>query len=64
MGQKAETEGFSMAAQYQSLCTSNYQARIIKNGVDTKCRMCDQFDETIDQLVSGCRVTRPTEYKK
>ena len=64
MGQKAETEGFIMAAQYQSLCTSNYQTRIIKNGVDTKCRMCDQFDETIDQLVSGCRVTRPTEYKK
>lgn len=52
-----------MAAQDQSLFTRNYQARIIKNGADPKCRMCEKFDETIDHLVSGCPVIRPTEYK-
>ena len=25
--------------------------------------MCDQCDETVDHLVSGCPVIRPTEYK-
>ena len=50
VGLKAETEGFIMAAQDQSLFTRNYQARIIKNGADPKCRMCEKFDETIDHL--------------
>ena len=60
---KAETEGFIMAAQDQSLYTRSYQARIIKNEVDTKCKMYDQYDETVDHLVSGSHVIRPTEYK-
>ena len=25
--------------------------------------MCDYYDETVDHLVSGCPVIRPTEYK-
>ena len=60
---KAETEGFIMAALDQRLYTRNYQARIITNGVDSKCKMCDQYDETVDHLVSGCPVIRPSEYK-
>ena len=52
-----------MAAQDQGLYTRNYQARIMKNGVDSKCQMCDQYDETVDHLVSGCPVIHPTEYK-
>ena len=51
MSLKAEIEGFILAAQDQSLCTWNYQARVIKNGVDPKCKMCDQYDETLDHLV-------------
>ena len=42
VGLKAETEGPMMAAQEQSIYTRNYyQARIIKNAVNPKCRMCD-----------------------
>ena len=52
-----------MAAQDQGLYTRNYQAQIMKNGVDSKCQMCDQYDETVDHLVSGCPVIHPTEYK-
>ena len=36
-GLKAETEGFIMAAQDQSLFTRNYQSKIAKNGTDPKC---------------------------
>ena len=53
-----------MAAQDHSLYTRDYQSRIIANDDDPKCRMCDQYDETIDHLVSGCPVIRPTKYKK
>ena len=50
-----------MVAQEQSLYTRNYQARIIENGVYPKCRMCNQYDETVDHLVSGSAVICPTE---
>ena len=43
-----------MTAQNQSLNTRNYQTTIIKNGVDPKYRICHQYDETVDHLVSGC----------
>ena len=62
-GLKAETEGFIMAAQDQSLFTRNYQSKIAKNGADPKCRFCDQYDETIDHLVSGCSFLTSNEYK-
>ena len=62
VGLKAETEGFVMTAQNQSLYTKNYQARIIKNGFDFKCRMCNQYYETVDHFVFSCPVIYPTEY--
>ena len=30
--------------------------------MDPKCRLCGRFDETIDQLVSGCPELAKTEY--
>ena len=32
-----------------------------KKWVDHKCRMCDQYDETVDHLVSRYPVICPTE---
>ena len=62
-GLKAETKGFIMAAQDQSLFTRNYQANMIKNGTDTRCRLCEDKLETIDHLVAGCLILAPKEYK-
>jgi len=62
-GLKEETEGFILAAQDQSLFTRNYQANVIHNGADPKCRFCDEKLETIDHLVSGCSILTPNEYK-
>ena len=61
-GLKAETEGFIMAAQDQSLNTRLYSSKIIGNGNDPLCRLCHQFDESIDHLTSGCPVLAKTEY--
>ena len=49
-GLKAETEGFIIAVQDQSL------------PMDPKCRLCGRFDDTIDHLVSGCPELAKTEY--
>ena len=62
-GLNSETEGFLLTAQDQSLFTRNYQANIIKNGMDAKCRFCDNFTETVDHLIAGCPVLAPNEYK-
>ena len=61
-GLKAETEGFILAAQDQCLLTRNYQANILHNGVDSKCRLCDEKVETIDHIISGCSKLAATEY--
>ena len=57
-GLKSETEGFIIAAQDQSLPTRNFQANILVNGADPKCRVCDKNTETIDHLVSGCPISK------
>ena len=42
--------------------TRNYQANILHNGTDPKCRFCEDKVETIDHLVSGCSILTPNEY--
>ena len=62
-GLKAETEGFIIAAQHQSLPTRLCQHNILKKpDVDSKCRLCGRFDQTIDHLVSSCPERAKTEY--
>ena len=51
---KGETEGFIFAAQDQSIATNNYRNKIIKDGTNPKCRLCHEYDETIEHIISGC----------
>ena len=51
-----------MAAQDQSLFTRNYQAKIIINRADPKYRFCDNFEETVDHIVSGCPIMTLNKY--
>ena len=30
--------------------------------MESKCRMCSQYEETVDHIVSGCEVLAKTEY--
>ena len=61
---KSETEGLIVAAQDQSLVTRSFKSRIIKDGTDPRCRLCEQFDETIEHITSGCPILAKTEYLK
>ena len=63
-GLKAETEGLIIAAQDQSLATRLYHHRIIKDGTNPLCRLCNKYDESIDHILAGCPELAKTEYIK
>ena len=39
-----------------------YLVKILKNGVDPRCRLCTHSEETIDHIISGCPAIVNTEY--
>ena len=57
-------EGFIMAAQEQALRTRWFQAKIQKEDVSPKCRLCDGEDETIRHLSAGCSKLSKGPYKR
>ena len=61
-GLRMETDGFIVATQDQSLFTRNFQANILLNGADPRCRFCNTSTKTIDHLISGCTILAPNEY--
>ena len=61
-GLKSETEGLVISAQDQSLATRYYQHRIIKNVIEPKCRLCREFNESVEHIVSCCPVLAKKEY--
>jgi len=61
-GLKSKTEGFIIAAQDQAIKTNYYGNKILKDGTDPMCRICGQFQETIDHIVAGCPELSKNEY--
>jgi hypothetical protein len=61
---KAETEGETVAAQDQALETKYRAAKILQTETDSKCRLCQQFEETADRIVSACPVLAKEQYIK
>ncbi|XP_044757749.1 uncharacterized protein LOC123315909 [Coccinella septempunctata] len=58
-----ETEGALFAVQDQVIPTRNYAKFIMKQQVDnTKCRVCNEAEETVQHLSGGCSVLAPTRY--
>ena len=47
---KAETESEIVAAQDQAIQTKYYATKILSTETDSKCRLCQQFDETTDHI--------------
>ena len=61
---KAETESEIVAAQDQALKTKYYATKILNTETDSKCRLCQQFDETIDHIISACPILAKEQYIK
>jgi hypothetical protein len=53
---KAETESEIVAAQDQALQTKYHATKILNTETDSKCRLCQQFDETIDHIIAACPI--------
>ena len=61
---KAETESEIVAAQDHALQTKYYATKILNTETDSKYKLCQQFDETIDHTVSACPILAKAEYIK
>ena len=57
-------EGFICAAQEQALTTRWLRAKIEKEDISEKCRICGKQMETIVHLVAGCEVLAKEGYKR
>jgi hypothetical protein len=53
-----------VAAQDQALQTKHYATKILNTETDIKCRLCHQFDETIDHIISACPILAKEQYIK
>ncbi len=60
---KRKTESFLIAAQNNAIWTNHIRARIYKVQQNSKCRLCDDKDETINQIISECSKLEQKEYK-
>ncbi len=56
------TEALITAAQEQALNTRAIQAKIYKTHANPKCRMCNEHDETVQHITSGCKQLAGTAY--
>jgi len=50
-----------VAAQDQAISTNYFKNKILKDEIESKCRLCKQH-ETIDHLTSGCPILAKNEY--
>ena len=59
---KEKTESTIVAAQDQGISTNYFKNNILKEEIESKCRLCKQHEETIDHLTSGCPILAKNEY--
>jgi hypothetical protein len=53
-----------VAVQDQALQTKYYATKTLNTETDSKCRLCQQFDETIDHTISASPILAKEQYTK
>jgi len=61
---KAQNESEIVAGQDRALQTEYYATNVLSTETDCKCRLCQQFDETIDHTISACLILAKEQYIK
>jgi predicted restriction endonuclease len=49
---KGETESTIVAAQDQEISTNYFKRKILKEEIESRCRLCKEYEETIDHLTN------------
>ena len=62
-GLKTETEGLLLPHKMRASLIDFFQANILHNGADPRCRFCNISSEIIDHLISWCTILPPNEYR-
>ncbi|XP_030767020.1 uncharacterized protein LOC115890810 [Sitophilus oryzae] len=57
-----EIEGFICAIEDQVIATRSHRKFVLKENITDRCRMCNQFSESIQHISSGCPTLAPTSY--
>jgi len=60
---KGETESEIIPA-HQALQTKYHGTKILQTETDSKCRLCQQFDEKVEHITSSCPVPAKEQYIK
>jgi hypothetical protein len=48
--------------QDQAISTNYFKRKILKEEIESRCRLCKEYEETIDHLTSGCPILAKNEY--
>jgi len=59
---KRETGSSILAAQVQAISTKHFKNKLLKEKFQSKCRLCEKHEETIDHLTSGYHILAKNEY--
>jgi len=59
---KGETESTIVAAQDQANSINYFKNKVLKEEIESKCRLCKQHEETIDNLTWGSPILAKNEY--
>jgi hypothetical protein len=50
-----------VAAQDQTISTNYFKRKILKEEIESRCRLCKEYEETIGHLTSGCPILAKNE---
>jgi hypothetical protein len=59
---KGDTESTIGGAQDQAISTNYFKRKIQKEEIESRCRLCKEYEEAIDHLTSGCPILTKNEY--
>jgi hypothetical protein len=59
---KGKTESTIVAAQDQAISTNYFKRKILKEEIESRCRLCKEYEETIDHPTSGRPILTKNEY--
>ncbi|KAF2891214.1 hypothetical protein ILUMI_14959 [Ignelater luminosus] len=61
---KGETESLVIVAQDQAINIRYHKKNILRQNVNSKCRLCEEYEKTTEHIIAGCTILAKHEYIK